>query len=297
MLATRIPDDTDALDTPLFPPAEPVRCGWSDLDASGAVRPGAVTLVDHEGGATSDVLHAYMADAAVLGRLVLVADGANFLDVYRLAAAARRRAAARLPDATRSALTALEEAALERVRVARGFTAHQLQSIVEDGLVAEANAEVGLIVAPGLFDMHLDDELSREEARALAGRALASLRRLAARLDVPVLVANAFLEPSSSHPLRILLEEATDEGVLLKHARGGGLNIHLPRRGASFLAPAPGRTRLEDFLHEGDAVYSVPIPRARREGPWVSAGNRMMGRFGEQHRRAAWAVREAREVA
>lgn len=282
-------------------------CGLKDLDTAHVLRPGALTLVDV--GASTDILYAWMADVAVMGRAALVADGSNFLDVYRLATAARRRAAARLPDATHAELTAQEELVLDRVRVARGFTAHQIHAIVEDLLPQEiaqsptaggttrSAGGVGLIVAPGLLDMYLDDELSREESKALATRALSTLRRLAVRLRAPAVVSNRTLPPASDHPLRVLLDEAVDEHVILKTAPRGGLAIHLPRRGAMFLSPGAGRTRLEDFLEPDERATRIePIP-TRAPGEWRSNGNRMYGKFGEAHRRSGWAVHEAREAA
>ncbi|HET6405123.1 MAG TPA: hypothetical protein VFH78_10785, partial [Candidatus Thermoplasmatota archaeon] len=294
--------------------------GIADLDRANVLRPGALTLVDAAGAAT-DVLYAWMADAAVLGRRVLVADGGNFLDVYRLAAAARRRAAARLPDAPRRELAAFEELTLDRVRLARGFTAYQVQSIVEDILPREARAEaeagaeadaeagagaeadaevgedVGLIVAPGLLEMYLDDELSRDEALTLAKRALSTLRRLAARLHAPAVVSNSTLSPRSDHPMRVLLEESVDEHVLLAGAPRTGLAIHLPRRGAAFLAPAPGRTRLEDFLDPDERATPIAPHAPRAPGAWRSNGNRMYGKFGEARRRDPWVALEARTAA
>lgn len=267
--------------------------GLRDLDAVSPLRPGALTLLD----GAADALYLWMADCAVMGRTVLVADGGNFTDVYRLSAAARRRAIARHPDASRLELAAHEDAVLDRVRLARGFTAHQLHSIVEDILPRAADAsDVGLLCGPGLLDMYLDDELSRAEAKTLAARALSSLRRLAARLHVPCIVSNRVLSPRSDHPLRVLLDESVDEHVILSPAPQGGTSIHLPRRGAMFLAPGPGRTRLEDFL-EPEAVAPLPAPRLRRRAPgaWVSNGNRMYGKFGEARRREPWAVHAARE--
>lgn len=282
--------------------ADPPACGLTDLDHAGVLRPGALTLVD---AGTYDPVYAWMADTAVRGMDVLVADGGNFLDVYRLAAAARRRAAARYPGGARGELATYEELALDRVRLARGFTAYQLQTIIEDILPAaamrsegegEGGGEVGLICAPGLLDMYLDDELSREEAHTLVGRALSSLRRLAGRLHVPAIVANSVLSPRSDHPLRVLLDESVDEHVVLAPAPQGGVSIHLPRRGAAFLAPGPGRTRLEDFL-EPEAGRAVPAARyvRRKPGAWVSNGNRMFGKFGEARRREPWAVMAARD--
>lgn len=276
--------------------------GIPDLDRASVLRPGVLTLLD-AAGSGSDVLYAWMADAAVLGRTVLVADGGNFLDAYRLAAAARRRAAARLPDAPRRELAAFEEIALERVRLARGFTAYQVQAIVEDILPAEADlagpgpGDVGLVVAPGLLEMYLDDELSRDEAMTLAKRALSTLRRLAIRLQVPVVVSNSSLSPASDHPMRVLLEEAVDEHVLLAAAPLGGLAIHLPRRGAAFLAAPPGRTRIEDFLEPEERAMPIARHEPRTPGEWRSNGNRMYGKFGEARRRDPWVTLAAREEA
>lgn len=294
--------------------ASSVESGIPDLDRASVLRPGVLTLVDVAGPA-SEILYAWMADAAVLGRLVLVADGGNFLDAYRLAAAARRRAVARLPDAPRRELAAFEELALERVRLARGFTAYQVQTIVEDILPAEAEGEgrraggegeargakgegeVGLIVAPGLLEMYLDDELSREEAQTLAKRALSTLRRLAVQLQVPAVVSNATLTPRSDHPMRVLLEESVDEHLLLATAPHGGLAIHLPRRGAAFLAAPPGRTRIEDFLEPEERATPIPRHAPRAPGEWRSNGNRMYGKFGEARRRDPWVALAAREEA
>jgi hypothetical protein len=295
--------------------------GLADLDHAHVLRPGALTLLD---GAT-DALYAWMADAAVMGGTVLVADGGNFTDVYRLSAAARRRAAARFPDASRADLAAHEEMALDRVRLARGFTAHQLQSIVEDILPAAAaqaqaqgSGEVALLVGADLLAMYLDDELSRAEAKTLATRALSSLRRLAARLHVPAIVSNTALSPrpacpeghafsasfcgtrpkQADHPLRVLLDEAVDEQVMMGRAPHGGVSIHLPRRGAMFFAPGPGRTRIEDFLEPEERAL-LPAPRLVRRAPgaWVSNGHRMYGKFGEARRREPWAVHAARQGA
>lgn len=320
------------------------RCGLADLDAAMPLRPGTLTLVD-AAAERSDALYAWLADVAVTGRYALVADGGNFLDAYRLATAARRRAAARHPDASRRDQVAFEEIALERVRLARGFTAYQLHAIIEDILPAAADdltgrgsgsgrgrgaeeeagagevgpapspatepaplplplprplpntGSVGLFAAPGLLDMYLDDELSRDESRTLVARALSTLRRLAARHHAPAVVMNSALSPRSDHPLRILLDESVDEHVILRGAPMGGTHVLLPRRGAAFLAPGPGRTRLEDYLDPDERSTPIaPIP-ARKPGAWTSNGNRMYGKFGEARRREPGAVLAAREVA
>lgn len=254
-----------------LPLDEMPRCGVRDLDALHVLRPGAVTLVDQEPRLPLDVFYAWLADAAVCGKRALVADGGNTLDVYRLATAARRRAAARWPDAPRRDLAAFEEAALERVHVARGFTAHQLQSIVEEGLpkTAEDGETIGLVAAPGLMDMYLDEDVAREEARVLAGRALGALKTLARRSRAPCFIVNSVLPVGRPHPLRRLLDEAADEQLLVARAPAGGVRFVLPRRGVQLLAPGPGRTRLEDFADLGspDAPVDLGIPEPKLRPP------------------------------
>lgn len=238
-------------------PLPSLLAGWPDFDAMAPLLPGRVTLLDHADGLGLDLALALMADAAVQGFAVHVADGANCLDVHRLAQAGRRRAQARLPDASRRDLAAYEELVLERVRVARGFTAHQLQSIVEEGLARDAGETTGLLVAPGLLDMHLDEDVARKEAHVLAQRALGALRRLARKLDVPALVVNRALPPGRPHPLRAVLDEGVDEHVVVWRD-AGAVRLDFPRRGARFLAPPPGLRRLEDFGEVDAGVRAAP---------------------------------------
>lgn len=240
------------------PLGETILSGWPDFDAMTPLAPGRVTLLDAADGFGMELAFALMADCAVLGRLVHVADGGNSIQAYPLVLAARRRAQARLPHASRSDLRAYEEIVLDRVRLARGFTAHQLQSIVEDGLGLDAQpGQAGLLVAPGLMDMYLDDELARKEAQTLATRALRALSVLAKRLDVPALVVNRALPPGRAHPLRAVLDAGVDESVSVWRG-AGAIHLAFPRRGARFLAPPPGMRRLEAFGAEAEPAMPVP---------------------------------------
>lgn len=76
---------------------------------------------------------------------------------------------------------------LDRIRVARAFTAFQHYAIVES-LSTARSAETSLVVAPALEWFYANDDLlAGEGARMLAG-ALAELRRLADDRDLPVVV-------------------------------------------------------------------------------------------------------------
>lgn len=105
----------------------------------------------------------------------------------------RRDAPARWVDARNHASTyTLTDAArsnrvLDRVRVARAFTAHQHYALVRQ-LVADARRPTGLVVAPAVDDLYADDDLLDEEAERLREAALSTLAALAEVSDVPVLV-------------------------------------------------------------------------------------------------------------
>lgn len=254
------------------PSFSPILSGWPDFDAMQPLRAARLTLMDAPWGA--DLVDLLYADVAVQGRVVLVADGANSLDVYRLAAAARRRALVRLPrDAARVEVAAQEELALDRVRVARGFTLHQLQAIVEDLLPREAERaqadglEVGLVSAPGLLNMSLDQDVQPDEARVLAERALRTLRALARRLDAPVLMTGGVLLPGTMSVLRALLESQADEVVDVRQ-RPDAWVLDFPRRGARFVVPSHGQRRIDEFV---EGAQESPTPASAKPAPMGAA--------------------------
>lgn len=80
---------------------------------------------------------------------------------------------------------------LDRIRVARAFTAFQHYSLLES--LETALAAVGdageLVVAPSVERFYADDDLRGGEGEAMLTRGLESLSALAADHDVPVLVS------------------------------------------------------------------------------------------------------------
>lgn len=105
----------------------------------------------------------------------------------------RRDAHARWVDARNHASTyALTGAArsnrvLDRVQVARAFTAHQHYALVRQ-LVADARRPTSLVVAPLVDDLYRDDDLLNQEADRLREATLSTLAALAESSEVPVLV-------------------------------------------------------------------------------------------------------------
>lgn len=238
-----------ALATPLQAPSS----GWDAFDAMRLVQPGRALLVDAGTEAASRLLCRLLADAVARHGAALVMDGGNWTDVYRLAECAEEAGHARL-------------ATLQGVRVARGFTAYQLQSLIEDAMPrALAEERFGLVLVAGFPEMYLDDDLAPAEAEALAARALATCRRVADERDVPVVVSNSTLPPGARHRIRRVLEDGVHEAAGLFPARHGGLR--LVARGQSVLMSAPRarQRRLGDFAAEsrGVGVFMRHAPDAR----------------------------------
>ncbi|WP_435073489.1 hypothetical protein [Halorubrum sp. HHNYT27] len=91
---------------------------------------------------------------------------------------------------------------LDRVEVARGFTAHQHTSLL-DRLVGRlaARESPSVVVATGLDGMYRAADVDRELAEQLFIRAIASVARVARVHDVPVIVTRC-REDDFSRPLR-----------------------------------------------------------------------------------------------
>lgn len=253
-------EEVDASALPFPPaPAPPglrVTSGWRAFDDLRLVAAGRVLLADVGAAAGTRLLMGLLAGAVALDRDAVVVDGSNWLDVYRLGEAARERGLAK-------------DRALESVRVARGFTAYQLQSIVEDGLPGIlAEGGVGLVLAPGFPEMYLDEDLKRAEGVALATRALATLRALAREHAVPVVVSNSVLSPRARHPLRTALLAGADEHVGLFPAPGAALRVLVPRTGLSVVLPAPSaRQRALSEFSEVAASERGPEGEFARHAP------------------------------
>lgn len=76
---------------------------------------------------------------------------------------------------------------LDRIRIARGFTAFQHAAIVESA-GAELDDETAMAVAPAVDSLYRDDDVRGVEPRALLLRSLARLARFARDHAIPVLL-------------------------------------------------------------------------------------------------------------
>ena len=79
---------------------------------------------------------------------------------------------------------------LERIRVARAFTAFQHHGLLED-LPGAVGEDTALVVAPAVDWFYANDDLREGEGEAMLAAGLERLRGLAADRDVPVLLSDA----------------------------------------------------------------------------------------------------------
>lgn len=106
-------------------------------------------------------------------------------------------------------LTALapSDRALDRVQIARGFTAYQHFALV-GRLRARVDDETALVVLPALDATYRADDVGKSAGRAMLLRSLATLRTLAREHDIPVLVtrtrADSFTAPLSTAAARTI---------------------------------------------------------------------------------------------
>jgi len=100
---------------------------------------------------------------------------------------------------------------LDRVRVARAFTAHQHHALVRQ-LVADARRPTSLVVAPAVDDLYADDDLLAAEADRLREASLSTLAALADARGLPVLVTAADPEVVTEYADRTIDVEDTRFG-------------------------------------------------------------------------------------
>ncbi|MFD1589436.1 hypothetical protein ACFR9U_20870 [Halorientalis brevis] len=131
---------------------------------------------------------------------------------------------------------------LDRVSVARGFTAYQHAALVEhlfslcesDDRDARSVTpdSVSLVVCPAVDGLYRDDDVGEDVAEALLYRVLARLQTLARTLDVPVLVTrwedDALSAPFETAATRTITCRQTDLGVRFEGGDHETLVYQLP---------------------------------------------------------------------
>ena len=104
---------------------------------------------------------------------------------------------------------------LDRISVARGFTANQHYELIR-ALPEQVIADTSLVVCPALDQLYRDAEAYADEGADLLLRALATIVNVADQHDIPVLVTRS-AQDSFSDPLKATARET----IQCKHTRFG----------------------------------------------------------------------------
>ena len=176
-----------------------------------------------------------------LGEDAVVVDGGNAADPYRLSAACRR-------------LGARPEDVLSRVHVARAFTSFQMSAIVEGALPRAVDEHVpGLLAVLSVDELYHDDNVGRDQAAVLLGRAMDRVRSLAADRGLI-----AVLGDSRAHRARpgdrfaAVVDARVDQCVSLERRSARTLRLRRRDGAVALLAAAPpGQLTLDDFARAG----------------------------------------------
>ena len=141
---------------------------------------------------------------------------------------------------------------LDRVRIARGFTAFQHASIVEHA-GEHLHDDTAILVAPAVDSQYRDDDVRGVEPRALLLRTLARLAGYAREYDLPVLVTR-----TATDRLGAPVAASARETIAVERTRFG------PRFTASdfetLVYPGPGNRHLQTTLAFWERVLEARQP-------------------------------------
>jgi hypothetical protein len=104
---------------------------------------------------------------------------------------------------------------LDRIHVARGFTAFQHHALIREA-VDRIDATTVAVVAPAVDAIYRESDLSRERARQFLLRTVAHLARVARRYNIPVIVSRA-----RDDDLGSIVAEAASDTLTYRETRCG----------------------------------------------------------------------------
>jgi hypothetical protein len=217
--------------------------------------PGEATLWAGPRSAVEPILELLYAGNAVAGGRISLLEGANRFHPYRIGELGRAFGV----DAART---------LERIRLARAFTAYQMVALVDRWAAEARRHPPTLLVGHDLPALFSDPEIPAEERTALLRHMARTLVPLLDRIRVPLLLT---LGPEGFPAFPGLAEEGPRWSDLIRFERGPGtVRLRALRDDARLaLVPRPAGQRGIDEFGGGSAEEVIawdvpPRPIARR---------------------------------
>jgi hypothetical protein len=203
----------------------------------GGFRPGQVTLLRGLHHAPTLLPRLLVLSVLDLDEDAVFVDGGNVADPFALSSVCRR-------------LRVRPRDVLPRVHVARAFTSFQMSSILEDALPLAVEEHSPAVVAVSCVDeLYHDDNVKRDQATVLLGRALDSVRELTEAEGLVTVLADLRHRPRRAMDrFSTLLDGRAHEAVALE--RRSRRTLHLRRRDgevAVLASPPPGQLTLDEF--------------------------------------------------
>ena len=247
-------------------PRRPLMTGVRSIDRFlGGFHPGKVTLLRGLHHAPT-LLPRLLALAVLdLDEDVVLVDGGNVADPFALSSVCRR-------------LRVRPRDVLPRVHIARAFTSFQMSSILEDALPRAVEEHSPAVLAVTCVDeLYHDDNVKRDQATVLLGRALDRLRELTEAEELVTLLADLRHRPRRAvDRFSTLLDGRAHEMVALE--RKSRRTLRLRRRdgdSAVLASPPPGQLTLDEFQvggvssiwGAGTGEVLAPLPTSVDGGP------------------------------
>ncbi len=224
------------------PPQRRLYAGVRSIDRFlGGLRSGRVTLLRGLHHAPTLLPRLVVLSVIELGEDALFVDGGNVADPFRLSAVCRR-------------LGARPEEVLPRVHIARAFTSFQMSSILGDALAtAIEDHDPALLAVSCVDELYHDDNVGRDQATVLLGRALDHLRELTEERGLITVLADLRLRPRRvGDRFSALLDGRAHEALAFERRSRRTLRLRRRDGSVTVLASAPpGQLTLDDFRPGG----------------------------------------------
>jgi hypothetical protein len=180
---------------------------------------------------------------------VVLVDGGNVANPFSLSSVCRR-------------LRVRPREVLPRVHVARAFTSFQMSSILEDNLPTAIEEHSPAVLAISCVDeLYNDDNVDRDQATILLGRALDRVRELTESEGLVTLLADLRHRPQRAMDrFSVILDGRAHQILALERRSRRTLRLRRGDGDSVVLAsPPPGQLTLDDYQLREVSRAAVPL--------------------------------------